>query len=145
MIRLVALDRYNWEAVAALKVAEEQEKFIPPNVFSIAQARFEPSELYGVYDGDRPVGFLMICVWAKIHWITRIMTAADEQGKGYGARALEEAVKLLKRRPDCYEIRASVHHKNVRALHLFESAGFVFMGDSDPLELFFHLVVRTHK
>ncbi len=142
MIRLSALDRFNWEEVAALKVAEGQEAFIPPNVYSIAQSRFEPSELYGVYDDERPVGFLMICVWAKIHWITRIMIAADQQGKGYGARAIDETIKMLKRRADCREIRASIHHKNVRARHLFESAGFTFMGDSDPIELFFHLVVK---
>jgi diamine N-acetyltransferase len=142
MIRLVALDRFNWEAVAALKVDEDQQKFIPDNLFSIAQSRFEPSELYGIYENERPVGFVLICVWSKIHWITRIMVGHHHQGKGFGKRALEEVIKMLRRRSDCYEIRASVHHKNTRAVHIFESLGFTRMDDSDPNEIFFHLLVK---
>ncbi|MFO0398684.1 MAG: GNAT family N-acetyltransferase, partial [Sphingobacteriia bacterium] len=74
MIRIEPLTIANWERVLSLRVEEEQQKFIPDNLFSIAQAKFEPqSEVLGIYKDQRLVGMMIVAYWAGVYWISRIM------------------------------------------------------------------------
>lgn len=124
MIELHPLTRFNWEEIAKLKTAEDQIDFLPTNLFSIAQARFEPSELFGVYVQEEAVGFIMLCKWAEIYWITRIMIDERHQGNGYGKTALQKIIQYLKNKPGTKEVRTSILHKNAFAEYLFTTAGF---------------------
>lgn len=134
MIRLESLTRFNWETATRLSVTEDQQKFIPSNLFSIAQSRFEDSEPYVILHDEEPVGFLLIVRFSGVYWITRIMIDQFHQGKGYGAIALEKAVSMLKQRKGVDEIRTSVARKNLEAEHLFFQAGFRRMQDVDGKE-----------
>ena len=52
----------NWKAVAAIKLPPDQVGFVGPNVYSIAESKFEPHfSPRAIYDGDEVVGFLMYC------------------------------------------------------------------------------------
>jgi len=124
MVELRPLTRFNWEEIAALKTAPDQQDFLPSNLFSIAQSRFEPSELFGVYVRNEAVGFVMLCKWAEVYWITRIMIAESQQSKGYGKTALEKTLQYLKNKTGLREVRTSILNKNAFAEYLFTSCGF---------------------
>ena len=59
-VEVYPLDRFNWEEVAQLVVLEDQQSFLPGNLFSIAQSRFEPgSELFGIRYRGNAAGMIL--------------------------------------------------------------------------------------
>ena len=86
-----------------LKVRADQDHLVAPNAVTIAQCAYEQpgGYVWGLWDAETPVGLL-----AMIHpreyphleagddlngaYIWRLMIAADHQGKGYGAAAIDE-------------------------------------------------------
>lgn len=124
-VKLLPVNRFNWEQCIHLEVDDDQQGFIPQNVHSIAQSKFEPCEPYGVYVAEELVGFVMICVWSGVAWITRLMIDRQFQGKGYGRRALEAAMALIRQNPDLREVRVTVSRTNALAEYIFQSAGFL--------------------
>lgn len=125
-VGLVLLDRLNWETVTKLKVSEEQQKFIPDNLYAIAESKFEDATPYGITFGDQMVGFLMVSVFGGVHWINRIMVDVESQGKGIGKKALGLMVAELKSKRRVREIRTSVHRENIWAQYIFQVHGFKF-------------------
>jgi diamine N-acetyltransferase len=41
-VTLRPVTQANWQAIARLEVAEEQRHFVVPNVYSLAEAAYEP-------------------------------------------------------------------------------------------------------
>jgi diamine N-acetyltransferase len=96
--------------ICRLETREEQRHFVAPNAVSIAQAYFEPNAWFrAVYAGERPVGFVMLHddPEAPEYFLWRFMIAANEQGKGYGRRALELLVDHVRSRPGASELKTS--------------------------------------
>ena len=57
MIEFKPIDRTNYNECLELKVAEEQKKFVAPNIDSLVQAAYEP-DFYtiGIYEGGKMSG-----------------------------------------------------------------------------------------
>ncbi|WP_433384638.1 GNAT family N-acetyltransferase [Actinoplanes sp. CA-142083] len=84
-----------------MKVRPDQEDLVAPVVKSLAEAYVYRDHAWPrlIYDGDRPVGFLMAyfdVAWNpeiepddRRHGLWRLNIAADAQGKGYGTFAVE--------------------------------------------------------
>lgn len=125
MLSLLPLDRYTWEACAALETLPEDTQFMPSVLHSLAQAKFEPLTPLGIAQDGQMVGFAMYGVFGGICWISRILVAAPHREKGLAREAISLLVKQLQLRQECREIRASYHPENLAAAHLFASAGFV--------------------
>ena len=127
VIEVYPLDRFNWESVAGLKVREDQQAFLPENLFSIAQSRFEPgSEVLGIRYKGIPVGMLICLLQTSgVLWISRIMVEAGHQRLGIGKRALKLLLHYEEGRAGVREIRTSVAKTNSFALGFFESLGFL--------------------
>ena len=133
-IKLQPITRLNWEQCIALEPEDVQKKHIPSNLFSLAQAHYEQCEPFGIYFGEKMVGFLMICYFSQIPWITRIMIDKEFQGNGWGAKALQEAIAYIKSKTGVYEIRTTIASSNALAEHLFTQAGFKRKSDIDEKE-----------
>jgi diamine N-acetyltransferase len=90
-VELRKITQESVHAVLDLAVAPEQEQYVAPNARSIAEAHFEPRAWFrAVYADDDPVGFVMVFRDPpKDFYVWRFMIDADQQGKGYGRRALE--------------------------------------------------------
>lgn len=90
-VSLRPVTRENWLACAQLQVHPEQQGFVAPNAFSIAESRFYPqAEIRAIYDDETLVGFVM---WGEDVdsnpgelWVWRLMVDARYQGQGH-ARA----------------------------------------------------------
>jgi len=122
-LRLVELDRGNFEAVLRLPLAARQRAFVVDNAFSVAQAHFQDSAWFrAVYlksdglkssGGDTPVGFVMLydprcgseddapyyplsSVPTDGLFLWRLMIAESHQGLGLGRQMIALLARLTR-------------------------------------------------
>ncbi|MEM6263540.1 MAG: GNAT family N-acetyltransferase [Bacteroidota bacterium] len=122
--RLVPLDRYNWEQVLEVKITPEQERFTPSILYSLAQARFENLQAFGVEYADQIVGMVMYGEFSGLCWISRVFIDHEFQRKGIGSKAVKLLVEQLQGSIRCKEIRSSYDPLNLAAAGLYKSLGF---------------------
>ena len=154
MIRLEKVTADNvWELIK-LKVNEDQQSFVARNDVSIIEAYTTITSngfafLFGIYDGDEPVGFLMIGFDKDDYWknapavatgnynLWRLMIDSRYQHKGYGKQAVKLALEFIRMYP-CGEAEycwLSYEPENTVAKRLYESYGFKETGDMDEEEV----------
>lgn len=130
-VSLTLLNRLNWETVIDLEVDNDQKEFVPDNLYSIAQSKFENCSPFGILFGTRMVGFIMYCNFSQICWINRVMVDRYHQRQGIGTQAISLLIQKLKPNPACREIRTSIKRENAIAEYVFMQAGFKRMGEVD--------------
>lgn len=126
-ITLRTIVRDNLEACILLQPAPEQQKFVAPNVESLAQAYVEPTlNPYAIYADEEMVGFVMYGLdWDdNNYWVYRLMIAPAHQGKGYAKAAMREVIDRLAATPDCTKAIIGFHPDNLAAAKLYASLGF---------------------
>ena len=153
-VRLVRVDGNNVWDILKLKVAEDQEGFVAPNDLSLVEAYLSVTANghafpFGIYDGNKAVGFLMIGYDVDDNWrdapeiargnynLWRLMIDRDEQGKGYGRAAVELALDFIRSFP-CGKAEycfLSYEPENEKAKKLYQSFGFAETGDMDGDEI----------
>ena len=124
MTQIVTLDRYNWELCLDIRLHPEQEAFLPPVLYSLAQAKFENLIPYGILQGGKMVGFLMYGNFGGICWINRVLIDKDYQQQGIGSAAVRQLLNQLTSKFTCKEIRASYSRDNNIAANFFSGLGF---------------------
>ncbi len=152
MVHLEELNKYNVWDVIELTVKKEQESFIAGNEWSLVHAyvgnKTEGAVYpFGIFDDDKAVGFLMIAydygevcndpdapeISQNNYFLWRLMIDQEEQGKGYGKKAVELALEFVKTFPHgradycwlCYDKNNEVARK------LYLSMGFQEIGEQD--------------
>ncbi|MBR4462676.1 MAG: GNAT family N-acetyltransferase [Erysipelotrichaceae bacterium] len=145
-VRLVKVDKDNFEELIDLEPFESQYNFVADNSYSIAEAYANAvsgryAQPFGVYDGETPVGFVMIGYdiadeeddYEKYplirdnYLIWRFMIDKKFQGKGYGKEAMRLALEFIRTFP-CGEAEycwLSYEPENEVARQLYRSFGFV--------------------
>ena len=130
-ISLREITKDNWRECADLKVAPGQEIFVAPNLYSIAESKFEPEwKPLAIYCGETMVGFTMYGRDNRdgSFWVIRLMVDQAYQGRGYGRAAMVEVIRQIKEKPDCHEIRISFMPENKQAEKLYLGLGFEHTG-----------------
>ncbi|MCL2620139.1 MAG: GNAT family N-acetyltransferase [Defluviitaleaceae bacterium] len=163
MIELRKIDHDNFEGVLALKLPKEQQKFVAPNIYSLAEAykdltnNEKPPMPFAIYHGEELIGFTMMefCELEEgdhffddfgdknIYNFFRFMIDESHQGKGYGRQAMVKIMEFLKTQPQgkadsisvCYEPTNEVSRK------LYTSLGFVETGHIDDGEVIARFVL----
>jgi diamine N-acetyltransferase len=132
LITLKEINKENWFDVIKLYSAEDMknkifESNIASNCFSLAQASIDKNWITkAIYHGELLVGFTMYGYSEELsgYELCRIMIHYNQQGKGYGKKALllilEEMTKLYQ----CEEILITFLPDNSKAKNLYESIGF---------------------
>ncbi len=154
---MVHLERVNgrnvWEIVN-LKVCESQRSFVASNDVSIIEAYTAIAANgyafpFGIYEEEKPVGFLMVGYDVDEDWedapaiargnynLWRLMIDQRYQRQGYGREALRLALEFIRtfpcgRAPSCW---LSYEEENEVAQRLYRSFGFVETGEKDGEEL----------
>ncbi len=154
MLRLEKVNGKNVWEILKLTVSESQKSFVASNEVSIIEAYTAitgnghafPS---GIYDGDKPVGFLMIGFDVDDYWIDapaiakgnynlwRLMIDKAYQNRGFGKEAVQLALNFIKSFP-CGEAEycwLSYEPENAVARQLYRSFGFEETGERDGEEL----------
>jgi diamine N-acetyltransferase len=140
-VRLENVTVRNWRAVVRLKLAPEQKDLVASNLYSIAQAQFDPNARpRAVYAGTELVGFLMYNVWetderTRKASIYRFMIDREHQGKGYGRAALARALDEIRATPGVKKVSIGYMPENAIAKSFYASFGFVETGTDDDGEI----------
>lgn len=141
-ITLKDVNADNLRKISALKVKPDQQNFVAPNSFSVAQSKFYPSWVcLAAYAGDEPAGFSMYGIDDddKSVWIIRMMIDENQQGKGYGREILTLTAEHIKNNIKCNEIFLSFVPGNETAKKLYESFGFKNTGRIEDGEIVYKL------
>ena len=153
-MRLEKVNAENIEALLALCVFLDQQSFVASNRQSIIDAyicgisggHVQP---FGIFDGETPVGFLMISFGVDSGWknapeiakdsyfLWRFMIDAQYQHRGFGRQALKLALDYIRTLPfgPSNTIWTSTEPDNVTAKRLYESFGFRETGEMDEEEI----------
>lgn len=148
MIHLKAITEENFIDAFALKLAPEQERFVSHPVRSLAQAYVyrEQCQPFGIYEGDRMVGYVMVIYDYDIpeYDIWHMMIDRTEQGKGYGKAALDRVLDYIKTKPfgSSERVTLTCNKENLRALGLYKSKEFTETGAEDGEEIELSLMSR---
>ena len=145
----------NWRELSNLRVHEDQKNFVASNVYSIAESQFgydHPKDghwdmvPYGIYNGDEPVGFLMIGYNfsnPRIQgFIIRLMVDEKHQGKGYGKFGMKWVLDHFRSDERIQRIGISYEPSNEVARKLYTSLGFVETGEMDDGEVIAELQIH---
>jgi diamine N-acetyltransferase len=158
MLHLEPITYKNVWDVVDLKVARSQRSFVADNVCSIVTAYAVQNSgarafPFGIYNGKKPVGFVMIgfndgtlydvedIEPAKVSFnnysIWRLMIDKRYQGRGYGREAIGLALDFVRTFPCgraeyCF---ISWEPENEVAAKLYHSCGFVENGEMDGDEI----------
>ncbi|WP_406199136.1 GNAT family N-acetyltransferase [Kitasatospora sp. NBC_01560] len=109
-LRLEPVTPATIDAALALKVRPDQERLVSPVVKSLAEAYAFGDTAWPrlIFDGDRPVGFVMAFFDVTFYpdrpddrprsGLWRLNIAADAQGGGYGRFAVEQVCAEVRRR-----------------------------------------------
>ena len=146
MEQQIHLEKITWDnyyKLTRLGVKKEQCNFVASNAVSLIHAYIALSggeiipHPFGIYLGDKPVGFVMIGYngWEpgepefmkNTYFIWRFMIDRRYQGRGYGRRAFQLAMDFVRTLPDgpselCW---LSYEPENEAAKQLYASFGFV--------------------
>ena len=149
MVELRKVDAKNIWKICALEVAEDQRNFVATNTQSILEAYCAISSggvamPYGIYDGETPVGFVMLgfgCedwedapeIAKDTYNIWRFMIDRRYQRKGYGKQAMEAVLRLVETFPHGKAdwVWLSYEPENQVAAELYRSFGFRENGQMD--------------
>ena len=154
MLRLERVNGKNVWELLELCVAEDQKSFVADNGQSIVEAYTAITGNgyafpFGVYDGDTPVGFLMVGFDKDDYWddapdiatgnysLWRLMIDERYQGRGYGREAVRLALDFIRTFP-CGSAEycwLSYELENVAARRLYRSFGFTETGEMDGEEI----------
>lgn len=137
-VTLREVTRETLRAVLALKVAPEQERFVAPNPYSIAEAYFEPKAWFrAIYADETPVGFVMLFDDPEntTYYLWRFMIDRRFQGTGFGARALETVVEHVRTRPGATALTLGCVQGEGSPCPFYERHGFTYTGEVDEGEL----------
>lgn len=156
MIHLEKVTYKNIWEIVDLKVFRSQKNFVADNLLSLAQAySVQDSETaafpFGIYNGKKPVGFLMIgyneaaayCdmeapkILEHNYSIWRLMIDKRYQNRGYGREAIQLALDFIRTFP-CGKAEycsLSYEPENEVAAKLYHSMGFVENGEMDGDEI----------
>lgn len=154
MLRLEKINGKNVWNILKLSVNNSQREFVASNEISIIEAYTAITANgyaypFGIYDGDIPVGFLMIGFDKDDYWedapdvatgnynLWRLMIDKNYQQKGYGRQAVKLALDFIKTYP-CGPAKycwLSYEPENQIAKELYASFGFIETGDMDGEEI----------
>lgn len=139
MVSLKIVDENNFRTIVGMKLNEEQSKYVASNMYSLAQAWLyhEVAKPYAIYNDEEVIGFMMLDWDEKKREcsIWRFMITTDQQGKGYGRKALEYALNIIKEAEKFDYVFLDYVPDNVVGKHLYESMGFKETGEIDEGEI----------
>ena len=140
-ISLWPIDEGNFPDAFRLELAPGQEQYVSGPIRSLAQAYVyrEQCQPFGIYAGERMVGYVMVIYDYDIpeYDIWHMMIDRAHQGRGYGKKALEKCLDYIRTKPfgDCSRVALTCHEGNSAALGLYASLGFLPTGQRDDEEI----------
>ena len=143
MVKIRPITEENFLDAFRLALAPGQEEFVSHPIRSLAQAYVYRNQCqpFGIYAADHMVGYVMVIYDQDVpeYDIWHMMIDKEEQGRGYGSKALDEVLEYIRTKPfgDSNRIALTCNKNQPIARRLYEKKGFRATGneDGDELEL----------
>jgi len=143
MVKIRPITEENFLDAFRLTLAPGQEEFVSHPIRSLAQAYVyrEQCQPFGIYAAEKMVGYVMVIYDQDVpeYDIWHMMIDKEEQGRGYGSKALDEVLDYIRTKPfgDSNRIALTCNKNQPIARMLYEKKGFRATGneDGDELEL----------
>jgi diamine N-acetyltransferase len=137
VLTLHPVDESNRSVLEALRTSPAQERFVSTVADSLLEA-IEAAECraiaWGVYDGETPVGFVMIADEVDSsdcipHFLWKLLIDERHQRRGYGTATLDLIVEYFRGRPGVAEMWTSAGQGDGSPIPFYERYGFVRTGE----------------
>lgn len=148
-INLKEITKDNFREVIKLEVNKEQNNFVAPNLYSIAQSKIYPTwQPMAVYKGETLIGFVMygrddLDENDESVWIIRMMIDKNYQSKGLGNETMAELLSHIKKNCISEEVFLSFVPENKTAKNLYEKFGFNDTGRFEEGEVVYKLNMKS--
>lgn len=122
-----------WD-ICSLKTTKEQENYVAPNPYSLAQARFSDNAWYrAIYADETPVGFMMVHEQPNRgqYYLWRFLMDYRYQGKGYGKEAMHQLIERIKQNPKATSLSLSCVPGEGGPEKMYLNMGFAATGEMD--------------
>lgn len=136
-VTLRVVTRETFRAICALEVSPEQADYVAPNVFSLAEASFNPDAwVRAIYADDTPVGFVMLhdSPEGRGYFVWRLMIAGHYQRLGFARRALGQVVDYVRGRPGATELTLGYVPGEYGPKAFYEHMGFRETGRQEGVQ-----------
>ena len=136
-ILLKPVDTTNIEAVLALSVSKQQEKFVASTAKSLAYAYVYSiaTTPYAIYLDTQLIGYCSVIFDSEeqLYNLWHFLIDTNYQAQGYGKRALKEILHLIKyqKNRQANALALTVEEENSIARRLYESMGFYYTNLKD--------------
>jgi len=153
MINLKPITSKNIDVICELKA---DRSLVVNNEGSLAEAYAywveygEAPIVYGIYDNETPVGFLMVAYFkdddydnknVPYYFLWRMMIDENHQNKGYGREAMKLIIEEVKTFPKGKSNAFYTSTRGEAALKLYEGVGFKRTGQINGQEAVLRLVL----
>lgn len=129
-VTLGELDEETGLEILRLRVAPAQLRFVAPNAVSLAEAFLTTDVLVrGIFADGVPVGFVMLSTRDHRYYLWRFMVDHRYQGRGYGRRAMELVIDLVRTLPGATELTLSFVDAPGGPGPFYASLGFAETGE----------------
>ena len=121
------------------RLTDEQREFVNPVWFSLGRAYLAPEDHDPcLIENERrePIGFLCFTAWADAYSWSYFLDVR-QQGRGYGKRAAQLVLRLLRLADPDMPVKLAVEAANTRAQRLYRSLGFRQLPERDGDDLIF--------
>ena len=124
-----------------LTLAPGQERYVSHPVRSLAQAYVyrDQCQPFGIYAAGKMVGYVMVIYDYDVpeYDIWHMVIDASQQGRGYGAEALDQVLRYIRTKPfgDSDRVALTCNRDNPVAQRLYKSRGFSATGNGDEDEI----------
>jgi diamine N-acetyltransferase len=137
MISLRPITDDNRAEVDALRTAPAQERFVSTVAESLLEAAEEPDGralFWAVYDGETPVGFVMISDEVGSpgyipHYLWKLLIDERFQGRGFGRATLDLIVEYFRGRAGADVLWTSAGQGDGSPIGFYERYGFERTGE----------------
>ncbi len=131
-VSLREVTKENLLPILKLSVQEDQNKFVASNAVSIAEAHFEEHAWFrAIYANEDPIGFVMLYrdTQEAAYELWRFMIDQRFQGKGYGQKALEQVIDIVRGLPNATKLSLSCNPAEGGPEPFYRKFGFVETGE----------------
>ena len=152
-VTLREITRDNIREVLALHVGPQQKPFVASNANSVAEAHvYQEAWVKAIYADETPVGLVMLHdenlkdepVIRHYYFLWRLMICAEQQGNGFGRRAVELVIEQVKSNPDATDLFVSYVPGDGSPEGFYMKLGFEHTGKKVGEELEMRLRLDRH-
>lgn len=137
-VSLRPVDQDNWRKVANLKVSETQREFVAEPSYYLALCCYGKDwQPLAIYLDEQVIGFMM---WTTDPadgscWLGGIIIDQGMQKRGYGRRAVQAAITMLREKYGHKNFALSYQPANLAAKDLYTKLGFIEMDEWEGDEI----------